>query len=82
MLEKTEGVAQSVAGHIQEAVGTVTGDDSTRAAGQARQAAGSLQQSYGDLLSQVRESAVSNPAATVAVIAGVGFVLGAIWAKR
>ena len=82
MFEKAEGVAQNVAGHIQEAVGTVAGDDSTRAAGQARQAAGNLQQAYGDLLNEVREYAVSNPAATVAAIGGIGFLLGALWARR
>jgi uncharacterized protein YjbJ (UPF0337 family) len=82
MFEKTEGTMQNIAGRMQDAFGAATGDAGTQLEGKARQAAGRAQQSYGDVLNQVRESAVANPAGTIAVVAGVGFLLGALWAKR
>jgi hypothetical protein len=50
--------------------------------GKARQVAGKAQQGYGAVLDQMRESAVANPAGTFAVVAGVSFILGALWARR
>lgn len=82
MIEQAEGTVRKIAGQVQEAFGAATGDADTQARGQARQAAGSVQQTYGEVLDQVRESAVTNPVVTVAVIAGLGFVLGALWSKR
>jgi len=82
MLEQTEGTVQKIAGRVQDAFGAATGDAETQAKGKAREAVGSVQESYGEVLNQVRESAVSNPVVTLAVIAGIGFVLGAAWAKR
>lgn len=82
MFEKAEGTVQNIAGRIQDAVGAATGDSSTQLEGKTRQLAGKAQQSYGDVLNQVRESAVTNPVATLAVVAGAGFILGALWAKR
>jgi len=82
MFEETQGTVKNLAGQVQEAVGNVTGDAGNQAEGKVRQLAGKAQEQYGDALNQVRESAVSNPAATVAVVAGLGFVLGALWARR
>jgi uncharacterized protein YjbJ (UPF0337 family) len=82
MFEKAEGTVQNIAGRIQDAVGGATGDASTQLEGKARQLYGKAQENYGDALNQVRESAVANPVATVAVVAGLGFLLGALWAKR
>jgi len=82
MFEKAEGTMRNVAGPMQDAFGAATGDTSTQLKGKARQAAGRAQQSYGEVLDQMRESAVANPLGTLAAAAGVGFVLGAIWARR
>ena len=82
MFEKAEGAVQNFAGKIQDAVGGATGDSSTQLEGKTRQLTGKAQQSYGEVLDQVRESAVTNPVATVAVVAGIGFVLGALWARN
>jgi len=82
MFERAEGTMQNLAGRAQEAFGAATGDASTEVEGKARRAAGRAQQSYGEVLDQVRESAVSNPLGTLAVAAGVGFLVGAIWARR
>lgn len=82
MFEKAEGTMQNIAGRVQDAFGAATGDPGTQLEGKARQAAGRAQQGYGEVLNQVRESAVTNPLGTLAVVAGVGFILGALWAKR
>jgi uncharacterized protein YjbJ (UPF0337 family) len=82
MFEKTEGAFQHIAGRVQEAFGAATGDTATEWKGKARRAAGDTRYGYGEILNQVRESAVSNPLGTVAVVAGVFFVIGAVWAKR
>jgi uncharacterized protein YjbJ (UPF0337 family) len=82
MFEKAEGTMQNIAGRVQDAFGAATGDAGTQLEGKARQAAGRAQQGYGEVLNQVRESAVTNPLGTLAVVAGVGFILGALWARR
>lgn len=82
MLEETEGTVQKIAGRIQDTVGAAMGDSSVQAEGKARQAAGTVQQTYGEALNQVRETAVANPLATIAAVAGIGFVLGALWARN
>ena len=82
MFEQTEGTVKNVAGKIQDAFGAATGDAGQQAEGKARQIAGKAQETYGEVLNQVRESAVSNPMATVAVVAGVGFLLGALWSSK
>ncbi|WP_295987380.1 CsbD family protein [uncultured Variovorax sp.] len=82
MFEKAEGTMQNIAGRVQDAFGAATGDASMQLEGKARQVAGRAQQGYGAVLDQVRESAVVNPVATLAVVASVSFVLGALWARR
>ena len=82
MLEKAEGTVKEFAGKVQDAIGRVTDDPSTRLEGQARQVAGKVEQSYGEVLDQVRESALLHPVATVTAIAGVGFLLGLLLARR
>ena len=82
MFEKAEGTVNDIAGRVQDAYGAATGDTQSQVEGKARQAAGKLQQTYGDVVDTVRESAVANPMGTVAAVAGVGFILGALWAKR
>lgn len=82
MFEKTEGTLQNLAGRVQDAVGAATGDTATQLEGKARQVAGRAQQHYGQALDQIRESAAHNPLGTLAAVAGIGFLLGALWAKR
>ena len=82
MLDQAEGTMQNIAGKVQDAYGAATGDTANQVEGKARQAAGKAQQAYGDVLDTVRETAVTNPLGTIATVAGVGFVLGALWARR
>lgn len=82
MFERTEGAMQNIARKIQDAVGGATGDVGTQIEGKARQVAGRTQQGYGEVLAQLRSAARSNPIATLAVVAGVSFVAGSLWARR
>lgn len=82
MIEKAEGTFQNVAGKVEDAVGGLTGDIGTQAKGKIRQAAGKAQQTYGDAVDGLRDAATSNPIATLAVVAGVSFLLGALWSRR
>jgi len=82
MFEKAEGVAQTVAGKIEEAAGAATEDSNLQARGRARRATGQVQQGYGEALDTVREVTSNSPITTLALAAGVGFVLGAVWTRR
>lgn len=82
MFDKTEGAMQNVAGRIQEVFGKVMGDPMTQVRGRTRRVAGGAQYGYGEVVQRFRESAVKNPVATVAVIGGVFFILGAMWAAH
>lgn len=82
MLEQVEGTMENVAGKVQDAFGAATGDAQAQLEGKARQVAGKAQQTYGEVLDTVRESAVTHPIGTIAVATGVGFILGALWARR
>ena len=82
MEDQIKGTFQDVAGKVQDAVGGATGDGELQAEGKVRQVAGIAQQKYGEALDSFREAAVANPATTLAIVAGVSFVLGAVWARR
>ena len=82
MFEKTEGTVKNIAGKVQEAVGNAVGDTDMEAEGVSRQVGGKAQAAYGDVLNQVRSSAMTNPLATVATMVGAGFILGVLWSKR
>lgn len=82
MLDQAKGVANNVVGKAQDAFGGATGDVGTQVEGKFRQAAGKAQKNFGDAISGFQKAAVTNPVAALAVVAGVGFVLGALWARR
>ena len=82
MFEKTEGTLQRIAGRAQDTYGAATGNLGAQLEGKTRQVAGSVWQNYGESLNQLRQSAVTHPVGTLALIAGAGFLLGALCAKR
>ncbi|WP_439650640.1 glycine zipper domain-containing protein, partial [Phytopseudomonas argentinensis] len=53
-----------------------------QAEGVARQAAGQLQQTYGNALDPVSDFAKHKPLATVAVVAGIGLLVGLLLRRR
>jgi uncharacterized protein YjbJ (UPF0337 family) len=81
-MESTKGSIQDIAGKVQDAVRDATGDVGMQAEGTLRQAAGKLPETYRDALEGLRKAAVENPLATLAAVAGIGFVLRALWARR
>jgi uncharacterized protein YjbJ (UPF0337 family) len=82
MMDQAKGVANNVVGKAQDAFGGATGDMATQAQGKVRQAAGKAQKTFGDALSGFQDAALTNPIAAVAVVAGVGFLLGILWSRR
>ena len=54
--DRVEGAAHQVKGTVKEAVGKVTGDTKTEAAGAAEKAAGKVQNSVGGLKDSAREA--------------------------
>ena len=82
MFSKTDGVAQNLAGRVQETYGSVTGDASHQIKGRARQLAGNAEYEVADIVGQVRRSASKNPVETILVVAAICFMLGAITARR
>ena len=73
-------------GRAQDAIVEAAGDAAAQMQKRARKAAGkmqkSLQKSYGQAVEGLRDAAAGNPAATLAVVAGIGFLLGAMWSRR
>ncbi|SMG00737.1 CsbD family protein [Burkholderia singularis] len=82
MFEKTEGTVQKLVGNAQAAVGDAVGNTDLQVEGAVREVAGKVQQSYGEALEQVRDVAANNPLATLAAVAAVSFIIGAMWSKR
>jgi uncharacterized protein YjbJ (UPF0337 family) len=82
MMDQAKGTVKDVVGRAQDAFGGAAEDAATQIAGKARQAAGKAQQSYGQAIVGLRDAATSNPIATMAAVAGVGFLLGIIWSRR
>ncbi|WCM18741.1 CsbD family protein [Paraburkholderia bryophila] len=77
--EKAEGALQEVAGKVQGAAGALIGDSAAQLAGKARELSGKALQLRADAASAVRETTATNPFMTLAVVAAVSFVAGAIW---
>lgn len=82
MMDQAKGTVKDIAGKAQDALGGVTGDAATQIQGKVRQAAGNVQKSYGAAVDGLRNVATGNPIATLAVTAGLGFLLGVFWSRR
>jgi uncharacterized protein YjbJ (UPF0337 family) len=82
MLEKTEGTLQKLAGKVQTSAGDVLNDPGMQVNGKIREFAGRAQESYGDTLNHVREATTRSPVGTLVIATTIGFVIGALWAKR
>jgi len=77
--EKAEGAIQEVAGKVQGAAGVLVGDSGAQLAGTVRELSSKAQQVRADAASAVRETAATNPFMTLAAVAAMSFVAGAIW---
>lgn len=79
--DQIKGAVRNVAGHVQDAVGGLTGDRSTQAKGMGNEAGGAVQYGFGKAVDAVQdkygefESFLRNqPVAAI----GFGFMLGFI----
>ncbi|SAK84814.1 CsbD family protein [Caballeronia fortuita] len=75
-----EGNIKEMAGKMQDAAGELLGATGTQAAGKARELGGKAQQLCADTTEIVRGKTVESPFSALAVAAGLGFLLGAVWA--
>jgi uncharacterized protein YjbJ (UPF0337 family) len=78
---KAEGAVQELAGKVQDAAGGVLGDTGSQVAAKARELGGKAQQLYADTTYIVRDKTAESPFTALAIVGGLGFLLGAIWAS-
>ena len=76
---KVEGTINEIAGKVQDAAGDVAGNAGAQVAGKARELGGKAQRLYADTTDVVRDKTVESPFTALAIIAGLSFLLGAIW---
>ena len=79
---RIEGAAEDTVGKLQDGMGGLLGDTATQAKGKAKQFAGQAQGYYGETLDTVRDLTSDQPLVAVAAAVGVGFILGALLARR
>ncbi|SAK70201.1 CsbD family protein [Caballeronia glebae] len=79
-VKEVAGTVQDAAGKVQDAAGELLAKTGTQAVGKARELGGKAQQLYADTTEIVRDKTVDSPLTALAVAAGLGFLLGAIWA--
>ncbi len=77
-----EGTIRSMAGKMQETVGSATGDTLTQVRGKLNQAAGQVQEAYGTALDEARGFTAERPMTAVLAALGVGILLGMVVARR
>jgi ElaB/YqjD/DUF883 family membrane-anchored ribosome-binding protein len=75
-----EGTVKEVAGKALNAARDPIGDTGNQTAEKVRQLSGKTQQLYADTAELVRNKTVESPFTTLAIAAGLGFLLSAIWA--
>jgi uncharacterized protein YjbJ (UPF0337 family) len=71
-----EGGIREIGGRVQDAVGGLTGDASTQAAGKWNQVAGQAQRTFGEAADEVRQSVTSKPLTALALVGAVFFAFG------
>jgi ElaB/YqjD/DUF883 family membrane-anchored ribosome-binding protein len=76
--ESFEKFAESAADRVGRVAGTAE-EVATRVAAQGREAGQQVQEVAGNIKGAVDKSVKNQPMATLALIAAVGFVLGALW---
>lgn len=79
---KIEGVAEEAIGTVQENMGGLLGDGASQIKGKAKQVAGQAKGYYGDSLDTVRDITADQPLIALLVATLLGFVFGALLARR
>lgn len=79
---RIEGAAEDTVGKVQDGMGGLLGDGAAQARGKARQVAGQAQGYYGETLDTVRDLTADQPLVALLISTVLGFVLGALFARR
>ncbi len=79
---RIEGAAEDTIGKVQDGMGGLLGDGATQAKGKARQAMGQAQGTYGETLDTLRDLTADQPIVALVAATGIGFVIGALFARR
>ena len=79
---RIQGGIKNVAGKIESAIGSVTGDARTQVEGDGRQAEGQMQQSFGEAMDTLRDFTAGNPVGALLAAGAVGLVLGMFLTRR
>lgn len=82
IFEKAKGAATESAGHVEETYGDATDSLDHQLKGQAKQACGKGMRAASQAVDTVKQQVESNPLASVAIIAGVGVVLGYLLGRK
>jgi uncharacterized protein YjbJ (UPF0337 family) len=80
--DEAKGTVQKLAGKAQGVLGVLAGDDEQRAKGHVREAAGSLQEGYGEASDALSDFIKRRPGASLAIAAGVTFVVSLFFRRR
>jgi uncharacterized protein YjbJ (UPF0337 family) len=80
--EQVSGAAHNMAGKVQQAVGSLAGDQALKVEGAVREAAGKATQAIGDSAAGIKDAAQRNPVAAAMVGVGAGLLLGLLLARR
>lgn len=91
--QRVEGAVRKGVGHLQDAIGGLTGDTETQARGKINQAAGAVQDTYGQVIDTVVGNAQdafdeihgfvkARPLAAVGVGVALGVLVGLVFARR
>ncbi len=79
---RLKGAAREVAGKVEGAFGSLTGDHGREAQGRAREVAGKAEGLYGETLDRASSLVKDDPVKALAITAGVAFLLGMFVARR
>jgi uncharacterized protein YjbJ (UPF0337 family) len=74
--DEIEGAARDLGGKVQDAVGGLTGDETTQIKGKVNQAAGKAQQTFGSAKDEVRDVVTNNPLMALAIFGSVCLAVG------
>lgn len=79
---RIEGAAEDAVGKLQDGMGGLLGDGASQAKGKARQVAGQAQGYYGETLDTLRDLTADQPVLALLAASLLGFILGAVFARR
>lgn len=82
IFDKAKGTVTESAGHVEETYGDVTDSLEHQLKGQAKQVCGKGMRVASQACDTVKQQIEGNPLASVAIVAGVGVVLGYLLGRK